>query len=253
MTKRVLGLAIFAVTTPIFATDLTFVSKVTRNDAPPETTMSYISADHIRMSHGGEREMIVDLKSGQMTTLDNKKKTYYITTRADMEAMAARMREMMNNPEMKKAQEAAKQMNASRPAFSVDVHKEGTSRKVAGYNCDNWIVAMGQYSTSEECVTSELKLPEQIWDTYKSFADMMRSAMGPMARNGGSDIAEQFKKMKGFPLATTTTTSIMGHKTVTTNEVTEVRRGPIPESAWQVPAGYTKVDNPMQSMGRSRR
>ena len=25
----------------------------------------------------------------------------------------------------------------------------------------------------------------------------------------------------------------------------EVRKGPIPASAWEIPAGYTKIDNPM--------
>ena len=33
--------------------------------------------------------------------------------------------------------------------------------------------------------------------------------------------------------------------------VVEIRRGPVPASAWQVPAGYTKVDNPMTKGGRS--
>lgn len=37
----------------------------------------------------------------------------------------------------------------------------------------------------------------------------------------------------------------MGHKSVVASEVTEVKRGPIPASAWEIPAGYTKVDNPM--------
>lgn len=264
MMKRVLSLVILAFTVPAFATDMTIVSKVTRNDAAPQTAMSYISEDHIRMPQGESRETIVDLKSGQMTTLDHRKKTYYITTRADMDAFAARMREQMNSPEMKKAQEQMKGMSAedrrrvdsAMSAFAFDVHKEGTSRKIAGYSCDNWIVKMGQFSKSVECVTSELKLPERMWTTYKDFLDTMRSAMGamgPMARNA-ANMQEQFKKMKGFPLATTTTVDIMGHKSVTASEVTEVRQGSIPSSAWEIPSGYTKIDNPMMSaMARSRK
>ena len=43
----------------------------------------------------------------------------------------------------------------------------------------------------------------------------------------------------------------MGRPTTTTTEVVEIRRGPVPASAWQVPAGYTKVDNPMTKGRRS--
>jgi len=114
---------------------------------------------------------------------------------------------------------------------------------------------MGQMSTTEECLTNDLQYPAQAWTMYKNFAETMQSAMsamGPMAKNMGS-MQEQFKKMKGFPLATTTTVDIMGRKMVSTSEVTEVRKGPVPSSAWEVPSGYTKVDNPMlTAMTRSR-
>jgi len=56
---------------------------------------------------------------------------------------------------------------------------------------------------------------------------------------------EQLKKLKGFPLANTTTTSVMGHRSVSSSEVTSIKQGPIPASAWEIPAGYKKVDNPM--------
>jgi hypothetical protein len=63
---------------------------------------------------------------------------------------------------------------------------------------------------------------------------------------------EDLKKMKGFPLAKTTTVDVMGHKSVTTSEVTEIKRSAISASAWEIPAGYTKVDNPMlKSLDRS--
>jgi hypothetical protein len=142
--------------------------------------------------------------------------------------------------------------------FAVTVEKSGTSRKIAGYNCDNWTVAIGQFSKSEECVTTQLKYPAAAWDAYKGFADTMKTmmaAMGPMAK-GATNMQEQFKKMKGFPLATTTTTDIMGHKSVTVTEVTTVKYGPIPASAFEIPSGYTKVDNPMTKsldrMGKHR-
>ena len=240
------------------AQGIIITSRVTRDDGASTTTTSYISEDHARWS-SGEGEVIVDARAGQMTTLDNKKKTYYVTTRQDMDAAAAKMQEQMNSPEMKKAQESMKnlppeqrkQMEAAMGSmFSFDVQKVGTSRKIAGYNCDDWTVTMGKMSRTEECITNEVKFPVQAWDMYRSFSDSIKTlmtSMGPMGANM-EKMQEQFKKMKGFPLASKTTVNIMGRKSVTSTEVTDIKNGPIPASAWDIPAGFTKVDNPMKKM-----
>ncbi len=226
-----------------------------------------MSSDHVRMSQGDGKDMIVNLKTGDMTTIDAAKKQYYVITRQDMEAMAAKVKEQMNSPEMKKAREQMNNLPPEQKArmdsmmggmFAVDVQKTGTTRKIAGYNCENWTVSIGQFSKSEECLTNDLKFPAASWEMYKGYADSMKtmmSSMGPMAKNMDK-MTEQFKKMKGFPIANTTTTDIMGHRSVTATEVTAVKYGAIAASAWEVPAGYTKVENPMaksmERMGKSR-
>ena len=132
-------------------------------------------------------------------------------------------------------------------AGAFDVQKTGTTRKIAGYTCENWTITMGQFSKTEECLTSELQIPVQAWDTYRDVAESMKgmmTAFGPMAK-GMAQMQEKLKGMRGFPLATTNTISVMGHGDTTTSEVTEVKRGPIPASAWEIPAGYQKIDNPM--------
>jgi hypothetical protein len=260
---RSLSTLLFFTALAVSAQDLTIVSKATHDGEPPVTTVSYISSDHVRISQGDGKESIVDFKTGQITTLDGKKKTYYVTTRADMDALSARLQEQMNSPEMKKAQqemkdltpEQQKQMDSAMGGmFAVDVRDLGTARKIAGYTCENWTMTLGQFSRTEECLTNELRFPPQAWEMYRAFADNMKTmmaALGPMAKNMAK-MQEQFKKMKGYPLANTSTVEIMGHKSVTTSEVTEVKQGPIPASAWEVPAGYTKVDNPMMKAFQSR-
>ena len=37
------------------------------------------------------------------------------------------------------------------------------------------------------------------------------------------------------------------------SEVTEVKRGPIPASTWEIPAGYKKVESPMLQDPGARR
>jgi len=173
------------------------------------------------------------------------------------------VKEQMNSPEVKQAQEqmknlppdVQKRMEAAMGGmFSVDVQKTGTSRTIAGYKCDNWTVTIGQFSRSEQCVTGELKFPAQSWERYRAYADSLKtmmSAMGPMAKSAET-MHEQLKKIKGFPLANTTTSSVMGHKSVSTSEVTAIKQGPIPASAWEIPAGYKKVDNPMMKAMQRR-
>ena len=82
----------------------------------------------------------------------------------------------------------------------------------------------------------------------------MMSGFGAMAKSG-AELAEKMKAMKGYPVATSMKMDVMGQKTTSETEVTEVRKGSIPSSAWEIPAGYTKIDNPMLKAleGRGRR
>lgn len=246
---------LLAAALPAFAEDLTILSKVTRDGGAPQPSANYISSDHVRMSQGDGKELILDLKTGDMTTLDTAKKTYYVITRQDIEAMNAKVQEQMQQLKNIPPEQQARMESMMGGMFNVTVEKSGTSRKIAGLDCENWTIAIGQFSKSEECVTTQLKYPAAAWDAYKGFADSMKTmmaAMGPMAKNAAK-MQEQFKKMKGFPLATTTTTDVMGHRTVITTEVTAVKYGPIPASAFAIPAGFTKVDNPMmKAMGKRK-
>ena len=253
---RCLAIIVVAAGIPAAAEDLTIVSKVTSDKNPPAVSTSYLASDHIRMTHGDGGEVIMDMKSGDVTTLDSKKKEYYVVTKADMQAMMAKMQEQMNSPEMKKAQEQMKNLPPDMQkkmesmmggAMAIDVHKLGTSRKVAGYSCDEWTMTIGEMSKTQQCLTSELQFPVQAFEAYKGFAESMKAmmqSMGPMAKGMGA-MQDKMKEMKGYPLATTTTVSVMGHVSNTSSEVTEIKMGPIPASAWVVPPDYTKVDSPM--------
>lgn len=226
------------------ADDLTVVSKVTTDGQPSGTETSYISGDHIRTSHAEGTEIIIDLKRGVMTNIDDKKKTYFLVTKQDMKDMQAKMAERMNDPKMKQAM-AMMQGMSSAMASSTEVKKTGVTRKVAGYACDEWLISMGPMSMTE-CVTSELKYPVQSWEAMAEFGESMRKSMsgfGPSAKSG-ADYAEKLKSIKGFPVASSTLVNGLT-KTTIASEVTEVRRTPIPASTWDVPAGYTQVDNPM--------
>jgi hypothetical protein len=111
-------------------------------------------------------------------------------------------------------------------------------------------------SRTEQCLTTEVPLPPQTFEKYREYSKNMMSmmaSMGPMAK-GIAELQEQMKDMKGIPLAVTNSVSVMGHSSTTSTEVTDIKKGPIPASTWDPPAGYTKVDNPMmKEMAAPRR
>lgn len=251
------ALAMFVLVAGANAEDLTMVAKVTENGKAPVMSTSYFSSDRIRMAQPGGHDVIFDLRSGDTTILDANKKTYYVITRKDIEDMTAMINERMNSPEMKKAQEQMKSLPPEQQKrmqemmggmFAVHVTKENSGRTIAGYRCTDYTMTIGQFSRTEQCLTTELKFPEATWRQFKNSLDSMQSmmrAMGPMAK-GMESMTEEMQKMKGIPLATTTTTTIMGRKSVSTSEVTSITHDPIPATAWAVPAGYTKVESPMK-------
>jgi hypothetical protein len=241
---------------PAFA-DLTITSNYSKDGAAPQTATSYISGDHARMSQPDGNQVIVDFTSGTMTMIDAAKKTYWTMTKADWDAVAAKMNETMNSPEMKNLPpEVQEKMQAMMGGMmTVNVEKTGKTRTIAGYKCQEFNISIGTFSKSTECVTEELKLPAQSWAKYREFTDRLKTmmaAMGPMAKSVGT-MQEQLKKVQGFPIATNTTISIMGRTSSSTSEVTSVKEGAIDPSAWQVPAGFKKVDSPMaRAMAHSR-
>lgn len=258
MKTSLLSAALLIVTGTAIAADLTITSTMTRDGGAPQTATSYLTSDHLRMARP-EGDAIIDLRSGDMTVLDAQKKTYYVITKKDIDDSAAMLQERMNSPEMQRAQEqmknlppeVQKRMQAAMGGMlNVEVRKSGTSRTIAGYKCDDWSMTIGEVSKSVQCLTTDLKLPMQAWDVYRKYADSLKTmmqAMGPMAKNIDA-MREQMSKMKGFPLASTSTTTIMGRTSTTTNEVTSIKEGPVPSSAWTIPSDYTKVDSPMKRM-----
>jgi hypothetical protein len=228
------------------ADDLTVISNVTTNGKPSGTETNYISSEHIRTSRSEGSEVIIDLKTGVMTNINDKKKTYFVVTKQDLQDMQAKLAERMNDPRMKQAMAAMQGMTAEMSS-SAEVKKTGVTRNVAGFACDEWVITMSSMMSMTECVTSDFKYPVASLQAMAEFGESMRksmSAFGPSAK-AGAELAEKLKSIKGYPVATSTVIDAGITKTTTAMEVTEVRHQPIAASTWEPPAGFSKVDNPM--------
>jgi hypothetical protein len=225
--------------------DLTVVSNLTTNGKPGGTETQYISSDHIRTSRSEGTGMIIDLKTGVMTNIDGKNKTYFEVTKQDLQNMQAMFAERMKDPKMQKAMAMMKGISTEMSS-STEVKKTGVTRKVAGFSCDEWRITMSSMMSITECVTGDFKYPAESLHAVMEFSESMRKSMtfGPGAQSS-SDYAEKMKSIKGFPVATSITVDAGITKTTTSSEVTEVRHEFLPASTWDAPAGFRKVDNPM--------
>ena len=257
MTKHsgILVAAVLAAALPAVAEDLTIVSKSTMNGKPLKTQTSYLASDHTREPSGDGEERIIDFKADRTLTLNNKTKTFYVTTRKERDDIAAEQQRQMSslatkNQKGMKDVSVGDQKKASAAIGSlvgeIDVRKTGTTRKIAGYTCENWMLSFGQLSTTETCLAPEIQIPAQPTQMTHGEAEAVKSTLailGPLA-NAGTEMAEKMKNMKGYPLASMVTISAGGMKITSGSEVTEVKRGPIPASTWEVPPGYSKIENP---------
>jgi hypothetical protein len=86
-------------------------------------------------------------------------------------------------------------------------------------------------------------MPAASFEAQKDYFKALGGPSSPMAKMMGP-MLEKFKEMKGVPLATTVTVKMLGKAQTTTSEVTELKKGAVPAAAFEIPAGYKKVDSP---------
>jgi hypothetical protein len=215
---------------PAAAEDLTIVSTVNTPRGTTRTQTQYLSGSRLRMS-GDERDTIVDLVSGKITLLDNRRKEYSETTLAELRAFLDQMDAAM----------------AGRPIVdgaigstaSVSVEKGASGRKVAGYDTDPYTLTMGDSLRMEVWMTTALQPPPHYFDARK----ILYATRGPIGRRYDR-LYDEMKKIAGFPLATALDSRMRVTRRQVSTEATEVRKGPIPESTFAAPADYTKIESP---------
>lgn len=240
---RCLSAALLLAASFAAAEDMTFVQKSQTNQQPPQTSTMYVASDKMRMTAPDSSDIIIDLAAGSMTSIDHKKKQYWVMTAAEMEAQKKQAEAAM--------QQAEEQMKSLPPAMrekmqammgggmfgDFKVAKAEGGRTVAGYACENWVVTMGETMRQESCVTKQIQWPAQAYDGFKRFYGRLPGPMG----KGMQNMMDEFQKMQGVPVASKVTIKMMGKTEVTTSELVELKKGAIPADVWAVPAGYKKV------------
>jgi hypothetical protein len=236
---------------PAFAADLTIVYKATTAEGSGTST-AYYSSERMRTGDGNV-DTIIEYGPGRIISIDHKKKEYSETTLAEMDAAMARMQQASSQMEQQMAsmppamrERMAQMMGGGAAAVTVT---KGGMRKVAGYDCQEYTITAGSLMATRLCSTTAVAPPPASVD-YRKYASLSSMANNPMFKNLGKAF-EEMRKIQGFPLAESTTIKAMGRSTVTSKEALEVKRGPIPASAFDLTAiapGYKKIAHPMTRM-----
>ena len=228
--KSVAG-AVLVLAAAASAEDLTIVSRVDMGKGKTSTNTQYLAKDKVRTSDG-ETGTILDLASGRIVIINEKKKEYYETSLQDLAAAMQKLQDQMKGSPM---------AGMFGKVEDVTVVKGSEPKKIAGYDTEHWVMSMGDALRFDVWAAPALEVPTQYYEARKS----VYAAMGPMGPRF-QKMVEEMRKVKGFPLATRISAKMMMVKMDTLTEATEVKKGPIPASAFEVPAGYTKKEPPFK-------
>jgi hypothetical protein len=247
--SRVVALALALLAAgPAAAEDLTVVMK----DGKGATQTQYYTSTLVRHALG-DHDSIIDLAAGTITMVDHQKKEYSVVTLDQIEAAlaqtSAQMEQAMANvtPEMRQKME--EMMGGAIGAIAVT---KGGTRKVSGYDTQQYTITMGENLTTDLWTTTALQFPFDPAQFRKMASFSNTFAANPMMRSAAK-MAERMKEIPGFTLAESTSIKMMGRTTETSREAVEVKKGPIAAAAFAIPGGYTKVESPLLKRGGGSR
>ncbi len=204
--------------------------------AKDEIVVMWMGKDKGRIDQGEKMSTIIRLDKNIMYVLDHSKKTYSEMPFSDLSDIISSSLEKSDLSEEEKA-EAKKFMGFAKSMMKVEVKvtDTGEKQKIKAWNCRKYLMQtkiMMSSSTSEIWATEDIKVNTDLFRTL---------GFSIMAKQPGFDKAfEEMKKIKGVSVLTTSTSSVMGAKIKSTQELLEVKEAKAPAGIYDVPAGYKK-------------
>lgn len=197
------------------------------------------------VSDQGGEFTILRIDQEKIYNVKPKEKTYSVVTFDELEQMGKEMNSQMADLQKKMKDMPAEQrkmmekmlgsnMPGANKESKVEVVKTGEKKTINGFACQRFSVKEDGKEVMSLWVTPEVKA----FAAMKQ--DMMEQSkrMAAMTPGGLKGLSEAMQKIDGFPIETQ-----MGDMMKST--VTKVEMKTVAESEFEVPAGYTKVENKM--------
>lgn len=217
----------------------------------PETHRIQLDADHLRADTGDNRIVIFDGSKQVLEIVNTDQKTYRELTKADVDrlgqqvsgAMAQMQAQMANLPPDQRARiEAMMKGRGVNPAGAAaakpEYRKVGTD-KVGKWTCDKYDVYQNGQKAGDVCTVSPSALG--LSDSDLAVTKQMQTFFAALLKFAPAAQANQLFTLRSF--ATDGLTGIPVRRTEPNGdsmELTDITRGNVPDSTFQVPDGFQK-------------
>lgn len=125
--------------------------------------------------------------------------------------------------------------------MTVKVTANGQTKQIGNWKCQGYDIDMSMSMMNMKMTSWATKDVPFDWKNFaeKLLPTIMKSS-GQMFMDDTS--LDEFKKIKGFQIASEMKMSVMGANVVVTSQVAEITKKSPPAGIYAVPAGYTKQD-----------
>ncbi|MCK5124629.1 MAG: DUF4412 domain-containing protein [candidate division Zixibacteria bacterium] len=242
--KVLVIIAALFISAPVLADD--FLLQVMHTDAYEvmgqkqpaidDTTIIWLTDGKACTQNPDNSSVIYNAEENSIYMLNNEKKEYSVIQLGQ----AAGDAKGESGDESQAAMMKRAQAMMGKPKITVTLSEE--TKKIGDWQTKKYDVnlAMAMMASKQQMwVTEDIKIDNSALHAVSG---------GMMAQMPGfADIIEQMKQIKGVPVLTVTSASVMGQKIITTTELIEYSEKDAPDGIYDVPNGYKKVE---MNMGR---
>ena len=209
-----------------------------------DTTTMWLTEGMAYSTMGDTASMIFYLERGEICFINHEEKQYSLMPMDLGEIIDEVLEE--EDEEARQMAEVVKGMaSAIMGSVEISVTPTEETKKIGDWDCTKYNVDLSMAMMKSK---QELWATEDIEVDYTMFQAV---SSGMMARMPGFDkILEEMKQIKGIPVKSVATASIMGSEAVTTTELIEYAEKDAPDGIFDVPEGYKKVEMGMGMGGR---
>ncbi len=206
-----------------------------------DTTVMWLT-DGKACSLTGSEAVIFNGDEGAMYMIDHEKKEYMVVPMDLFGGGEEGSEAEGQSDEMKQMMAMAQAMMGS---VEVEVTPTDETKEIGDWEATkfNVEVSMGMMKSQQEMWTTE--------DIEIDYTMCHVVSGGMMSQMPGYDkIIEKMKQVKGMPVLTVATVSMMGNDVVTTTELIEYAEKDAPDGVFEIPEGYKKTEMSMGMGGK---
>jgi hypothetical protein len=201
-----------------------------------DTTTMWLTEGKACSIMGDTAAVIFYPERGEICFVNHQEKQYSLMPMDLSEIVAQALAE--EDEEARQMAEVMKGMaGAMMGSAEISVTPTEETKKIGDWNCRKYNVELSMAMVTSK---QELWATEDIKVDYTVFQAVSGGMMAQMP--GYDKVLEGMKQIKGVPVKTVATASIMGSEAVTTTELIEYAEKDAPSGIYDIPEGYKKVE-----------